>query len=316
MKPLWRAVGLRLLRTASIRRAALATAAMRHRVLILLYHRIAPHSWPVLSVEKSIVPTVSGSLFRQQIQALAAIGDFVPLADVLNPPTGSLARPDRVRFCLTLDDDEPSHAHQALPVLQALGIPATFFVCGRTLHRLEAPWWILLEAQIARVGLAATAASLGVAARTAVELAAACEGTPLVNVIDRTFAASKSSLLSRENIAFLAAAPGITIGFHTMAHPVLTQLDDAAVAQALREGRDDLAVAAGVPINQFAYPHGRTDSRIARLVADAGFSVACRSGNRPVGASSDPFLLGRWEPGPMGVPDLVAEAALRLNLRL
>ena len=317
MKPLLRAAALRVLRAESIRRVALAAAAMRHRALILVYHRIVPETSSALPRAGSIVPVVSTSLLRRQLEALSTIGDVVPLRELIGSlGARSSPKPGRVRFCLTFDDDEPSHAHQALPVLKALGVPATFFLCGRALMGLGAPWWVLLEAQIAGVGLATTAASLGVSARSAAELASVCEGTSLVAVIERTFSKlPMTSILSRTEIGMLGAASGVTIGFHTVEHPVLTLLDDAGVARALQVGREALAELAGAPVDLFAYPHGRSDSRTARLAEASGFRGACRSGNRPVGAGTCPFLLARWEPGPLEVPELVAQAALRVNLR-
>ena len=315
MKRSLRALGLRLLQVASVRRAALKRAAARERALIILYHRVVPSADYRKSPGGDIVPTVTTALFRQQLEALAGIGDFVPLMSLVDSLANtSPAKTPRVRLAITFDDDDPSHARHALPILQSLGFPATFFLSGRALRGLGPPWWILLEAGILRNGLDRTAAQLGVGgARTATDLAAACEGTPLTGVIERTFPPPEGdSLLSRKEIRMLVDA-GMSVGFHTLDHPVLTQLPDAEVSRALTLGRGALAEAVGAGITLFAYPHGRVDSRIASHVPKAGYRAALRSGQRPVGPGSDLFLLGRWEPGPLGVRDLIAEAALRLN---
>lgn len=287
--------------------ALLATAAMRQRALILLYHRVVPEALTGPARLSTVVPTVTTTELRQQLEELSGIGDIVPLSALLQPSAAPVSR-KRVRFAVTFDDDEPSHARHVLPVLQSLGLPATFFLCGRALHGLGAPWWVVLEHHIARVGLARAAAALGVVARSAMELAALYEGTSLVEVIERTFdpPPAAASVLSRAEIAALGAAPGVTIGFHTVAHPLLTTLDDAALGDALRKGRAELAAAVGQAVEVFAYPHGRCDARVARAVREAGFSAACRSGQRPVGRGSDQFRMGRWEPGAVGAKSIHA----------
>ncbi len=297
------------LRDPALRRAAFAVAAARGRALVLLYHRVTP----VGPTPADVVPTVSTALFRAHLEALAAVGDVVPLAALDAAPRGRR----RVRFAVTFDDDEPAHARHALPVLRALGVPATFFLQGRALHGLGPPWWVLLEGAIAHVGIAGAAAALGLAARTPAALAAACEGTPRADAVARTFAGvgapADAALLPAAGVRALAAA-GMEVGFHTVAHPVLPDLPDPDVCRALVDGRDALAAVARADVDRFAYPHGRVDRRVAHLARSAGFRAAYRTGARPVGPGADAWAMGRWEPGPLAPDALLARAAWRLTL--
>ena len=137
MKHALRTAALRMMRVSIMRRAALAIAARRERALILVYHRVLPDSAVLRSSVGNIVPTVSTAMLREHMEALAGVGDFVSLPDLvqsLDSRSGVKSR--RIRLAVTFDDDEPSHLHHALPVLQSLGIPATFFLCGRALHGL------------------------------------------------------------------------------------------------------------------------------------------------------------------------------------
>jgi peptidoglycan/xylan/chitin deacetylase (PgdA/CDA1 family) len=310
------AAAARALRRPAPRRAALALAAARGRALVLLYHRVTPPG----AAAGGVVPSVPAALLRAHLEALRSAGDVVPLAEL------EAGRPGRrVRFAVTFDDDEPSHARHALPVLRALGVPATFFLQGLALHGLGPPWWVRLERAIARRGLAAVAAALGVAAPTAAALAARCEGTPLADAVARAFPADDGhddgrddggrddAVLSAAGVRALAAA-GMEVGFHTVAHPVLPLLADADAARALADGRDALAAAAGRAVERFAYPHGRVDRRVAGLARAAGYRAAYRSANRPVGPGADRWALGRWEPGPLAPDALLAWAAWRLTL--
>ncbi len=303
----------RLLRDASLRTLLLSRAARQGRGLILLWHRILRDDEPGLDAETSVVPAVRASLLRAQLQALRTIGDIVPLAQVVSPRAGTTS--DRLRIALTFDDDEPSHLHSAASILRALQMPATFFLCGRALHELEAPWWIVLEQQVAVRGLPAVAIDLGLRATSAAALAAACEGTSLVTSIDERFAAdAQPAQLTREDIAALAATPGVEIGFHTLRHQVLPTLSEPDLDVALREGRDTLAAVTGQPLMRFAYPHGKVDARVAAAAHRHGFAAAVASGQRAVNATSDAMTLSRWEPGALAPDALLAHLALRVSL--
>src|SRR5690606_811503 len=85
--------------------------------------------------------------------------------------------------------------------------------------------------------------------------------------------AAAERLLSRDGIGRLAAA-GMEIGFHTLHHPVLPDLDGADLVTAVREGRPELEATIGRHLRFFSYPHGRTDERVARAVAEVGYSAA------------------------------------------
>jgi peptidoglycan/xylan/chitin deacetylase (PgdA/CDA1 family) len=305
-----------LFRNRAAARAAFSLAAARRRALILVYHRVATEGESSTSSPEAIVPVVTPTLLRQHLEALSTVGDFVPLAQIVAGRVNAVTRrSSRIQFGLTFDDDEPSHTAHVAPLLRGLGIPATFFLCGRALNGLGAPWWIRLEARIASQGLARTAAELGIAAQTPAELAARCEGTLLTDRIDAEMPPARDeAVLGREDISRLAAMSGMTIGFHTLRHPVLTKLDPAAVDQALIHGRASLETLCGRRITQFAYPHGKWSASVTSRVQAAGFQLGCRSGQRPVAPTSDPFALGRWEPGAMTADAILSAAALRLNL--
>jgi peptidoglycan/xylan/chitin deacetylase (PgdA/CDA1 family) len=250
-------------------------------------------------------------------------------------------------------------------VLEAMRVPATFFLSGRALHGLGPYWWSLLERSIRSRGLEATRRLLGLWARETTrrtastrksdmpaDLAVALEGSPLVEQLSRlldtrpldthpletspiethtietalpgavpmsaaapspslTHAQADAPPMPAEDIHALASA-GMTIGFHTLRHPVLTTLPLAAQEAALSEGRRELAAAAGTAVDLLAYPHGRADASTADAAQRAGFVAAFAAGGRPITARSDRFLLARWEPGDLQGDAFAAAVAARL----
>ena len=295
---------LRTLRTGPAAVLARAAAAARGRAVVLCYHRVSAEA----SGPNGIVPTIPIDLLRRHLHALAEVADIVPLERVLVCSPGR-----RPRVALTFDDDDPGHATCALPVLRALGVPATFFLSGRALHGLGAYWFQQLERVIEARGLESTARFLGLPGSGAAALARACEAEPALQQQVAGLAADHpaAAMLDRAGIAALVDG-GMRLGFHTLDHQVLTALPDDVLDRALQRGRDELATAAGHPLLFFAYPHGKADARTAAAVSRSGYVGACTGRPVPVRRGQDPYRIGRWEPGAVCVDDLLARFAVRL----
>ena len=289
-----------LAQTPSLRHHLLRAAARRGRSLVVCYHTIAPHRHG-----EQIIEPIAPELFAAQLRALQQAGDIVPLADILT--RGPNARP---AFAVTLDDDDPSHVRYALPVLRELGVHATFFLSARSLHGLGAYWWTRLQQSVAEVGLEETCCRVGHRGRTLKELARVCRANAFVRELET---AAPLPAMSVEDIRTLADA-GMTIGFHTIRHPLLTKLSRAELATALLDGRDALADAAGREVEYLAYPYGGVNARVAAMARRLAYSAAFTLGDRPTHASGDPFVVSRWQPGSAPPDRLIAEAALRLML--
>jgi peptidoglycan/xylan/chitin deacetylase (PgdA/CDA1 family) len=251
---------------------------------------------------------------RAQLQALCEVVDLVTIDEVIafdRSPAGHRKRP---AVALSFDDDLPSHAEYALPVLREVGVPAAFFLSGRALHGLGPYWFQQLEALLIAYGERRTAALLRVPEARAGSLAQTCERRVDLRhrVSELAAGLSTPAILERDAIATFVAA-GMTVGFHTVDHDVLPDLDDTALENAVLRGRGDLAAAAGAAVHYFAYPHGKADMRSALAVRRAGFSAAFTGRAQPVREGTDLFHLGRWEPGPIGVDDLLLTMAVRFH---
>jgi peptidoglycan/xylan/chitin deacetylase (PgdA/CDA1 family) len=259
------------------------------RALVLVYHRIVAHA-PSAS---AIVPTVASDVFRRHVAALADVGEIVPLESLV----GGIGRHARPRFAMTFDDDLLSHVEHALPILRSLGAQATFFLSGRALHGLGPYWFEVLEREIDGRGLA---------------VAVACERDRSLQARLEDRAGEPGPRLEHGDIEALAAA-GMSIGFHTLRHRILPPLPPDELEADLVEGREDLEAVVGRRIQLFAYPHGKADPRTAAAVRRADYGAAFTGRPSPITRGADPYLLGRWEPGPLGVDDLLVGTAIRLT---
>ena len=289
------------MRRGPVQAAALRVAAARRRSLVLCYHRVAETTDP-----GSATPTHTTDDLRGQIDALRDIGPIVGLDELLS---GEAEPP---AFVLTFDDDYESHATVVLPVLQAAGVTATFFVSGRALHGRGPYWWQRLDHLAGTSGLDELRRDLGITSTTPREIAREIEGTAKAEAIGANDKAG-SSELSADAIRALVDA-GMTIGFHTVDHSVLPSLDDRSLVDALVLGRQQLQdLLDGERLHYFSYPHGRAGPREVAAVREAGYTAALTTSWSPYAPGVDRWQIGRWDPPPSSLEGFAGRVALRLN---
>jgi peptidoglycan/xylan/chitin deacetylase (PgdA/CDA1 family) len=270
----------------------------RRRGLALVYHALAEQQG---DPARELVPAHAVALFEAQVRHLEARYRVVPAHDLL-PAVAARRRGGRLPVSITFDDDLASHLEHAAPALERLGLPATFFLTGASLDAPFAFWWQRLQAAADR--------GLDIGATGIHERAAAIEAMPFeerARVAEALPADLGEHALNREGVRTLAGS-GFEIGFHTLRHDRLPDLDDAALDRALRDGRAELEAVAG-PVTTIAYPHGKADARVARAARTAGFDVGFTGRYEPATDGTDPYLVGRVEPSFGTVADFAVQLA-------
>jgi peptidoglycan/xylan/chitin deacetylase (PgdA/CDA1 family) len=86
---------------------------------------------------------------------------------------------------------------------------------------------------------------------------------------------------------------GWEIDSHTLTHPDLTTLDDAALRHELRDSRREIQKRFGVPADFFAYPAGRYDPRVEAATKAAGYTAAVTVDEGIARGRDEPFALKR-----------------------
>jgi len=279
----------------------LRARAFRPRVHVLAYHRVVDE----LPGDGLINPAlcITARSFEQQMRQVRDRFRVLTLEEALRAVAGQLPL-NRDAVTITFDDGYRDVRARALPILHALGLPATVFVCtgyldgGYLPHdRLHAALWaaqqqhlmLLREAPDALVEqLIRTLPS-----RALLQLATSLErlvgGAPALGGGARCLSAVEIRALSKA---------GWEIGAHTVEHAVLTHEPDRRVAEQLSRPRRDLERITGKPCRYFAYCNGYHSPRIVRAVRAAGYLGAVTTRDRPNRAGDDPFRLGRkclWE---------------------
>jgi peptidoglycan/xylan/chitin deacetylase (PgdA/CDA1 family) len=210
----------------------------------------------------------------------------------------SAPRPGRFFVALTFDDGYRDNVEHAWPVLAKHGAPWTLFVTPGFADRTARLWWLELEEALRALPALSLALPDGpFTARTASDsekqrafdrlywrLRKQPEGILLSAISDLTAQAGidRAALVERECLPWetlraLAGAPGVTIGAHTLTHPMLAKHDEAFARDEISDSRTRLEAELGIPIRHFAYPVGDPTSAGPRefaLAREAGFASA------------------------------------------
>lgn len=262
----------------------------RRHALVLCYHRVAA---PAARDPWSL--RVAPERFREQLEVLRRHADLVPLADLERRATHRGARPV---VALTFDDGYGDNLRTALPMLEAAGAPATFFIVTSAIERGAPFWWDQLaeleDDPSQRAALQAELAVADTAAReSALQRLAAMHGRQMP-------ALSDDLPLGVEELRQLQRSPLAEIGAHGAEHRFLPRLDGPALERELRGSLDACERLTGVRPQRFAYPHGVCSRDAARGVAACGFSQAFTTAPELAWADGDPLRIPRFCVGDWG----------------
>jgi peptidoglycan/xylan/chitin deacetylase (PgdA/CDA1 family) len=278
--------------------------------LILGYHRVDD----VLCDPYKL--SVKPENFAQQLEVLKQYALPLSLSELVER-LKKRGLPRRA-VALTFDDGYADIVHKAKPFLDRFEMPASVFVVAGSLGNEF--WWdelarLLGEPQC-RAKIASPSNKPGhesdQGSRSGAdvvlrqygwlrELAAADREKAMASL--RAFSSRASDATSgcravtREELVQLAKSPQIEIGAHTVTHPVLTNLSQAAQKEEIQQSKLQLEAVLGRPVTSFSYPNG-SFSRVTRaLVWEAGFSYACGSAKDLAWHRTDLFHLPRfWVP--------------------
>ncbi len=109
---------------------------------------------------------------------------------------------------------------------------------------------------------------------------------------DLQTSAGPFALMTPAQVRSLAAA-GHEIGSHSVTHPTLPDLPAAAAQQEILDSKRYLEDLLGSAVTSFAYPKGRVNEEVRRLVKEAGYDQAVVTRRAFVTAPIDPLALPR-----------------------
>lgn len=303
-------------------RSGLAAASLslrvgaRSKLLILAYHRVL--DTPVEDDFSGDPELISASTADFERQMRFVRTHFTPLhfSDVLQAVDAGRPLP-RNSLIVTFDDGHIDNYTHAFPILRSLGVPATIFLSTQYIDTPETPFWFDHVAQLLyfapkgplhvdALDYRVTLDSVASRRDAAGQLLRRLKREPnqrrvaivdeLAQSLGKHMPQAQRAAMSWAEVGEMAAS-GIEFGSHTVSHPVLSQLDDAAIKQELSVSRDVIRAKTGQPVETIAYPVGKVDAfddRVINAAKVCGYrlGISYETGTNP-SSGFDNFALRR-----------------------
>jgi peptidoglycan/xylan/chitin deacetylase (PgdA/CDA1 family) len=204
--------------------------------------------------------------------------------------------------CLTFDDGYRDTLQVAYPVLKKEDVPFAVYVATSFPDQLGELWWLVLEAAIARsksIAITIDGRNRTFECRTVAEKRALYDelygwlrSRPTEAEVRHTIRTladfygvdipgfCKELCMNWEEIAELAADPLVTIGAHTVNHPMLAKLPDKTARSEMDLSRSVIEAALTKRPEHMAFPLGdrfAAGPREFKMAAELGFKTAVTS---------------------------------------
>ncbi len=232
-------------------------------LLIVAWHNAGP-SWAFPAP-----PGAALAGLGRQIRALRRWGTVVPLAATLDDLTSGTPLPPRA-VALTFDDGYRDNLDIVLPLLEAEGVPATFYLVPGLLDGIVDPWWETLSWAITaarapevqwgehRIPADLGDPAIGPVFEALKLLDADARGVAVTEIVSQLEPVGASGIerlfMGWDDARRLRGR--VEIGSHTMTHPILARESPAAQHAELAGARDRLERELEVDVPTLAYPNG------------------------------------------------------------
>ncbi len=242
-----------------------------HGLIILNYHRIGFQA--TSDLDRNLWSATPDD-FQQQLAFLKRNFDVISLADL----DDVLHRPRSRTVMITFDDGYRDNYTYAYDSLKQVGLPATFFVTTGFLDRPQVPWWDDIAWMVRNSTIAElpqnqwfqTPVPLHVAQKTLainrlLKIYKSLDGRQTSQFISYLAEALQTGRCPAElgqdlwmtwDMVREMRANGMTIGGHSVTHPVLACVSPEQQDYEISECRRRLVEELGEPIDGFSYPVG------------------------------------------------------------
>jgi peptidoglycan/xylan/chitin deacetylase (PgdA/CDA1 family) len=291
--------------------------------LILMYHRIADNPVDYWGL------AVSPDHFDEHLHVLRRTRYPMPLKDFVRDLIAGTLRSDAV--ALTFDDGYVDNLIVGKPRLAAADVPANVFLATGHLDRPGEFWWdeltqlVFLANGPRNFELTVRGKSMhfelstespvrdrrtsqtGVPKGREVVLTAIWRAIRLLEEDERELImvelrsilsvqrehTSECRAMTRDEVRRLASDGLVTIGAHTVTHPVMPELTPAARDREISESKFTCEELVGTSAVGFAYPYGDFCENDQSAVMAAGLAFACSTQYGPTSGAYDLFALPR-----------------------
>lgn len=232
-------------------------------------HRMVEHGDDMVFLCHGTPPATADRLARQ-LRYLRRAFRIVPLA-AFAASIGAPRKPGRRRrAALIFDDGLRSNVTVAYPMLCALGVPAAFFVCPGLIEERRWLWTHEVRCRLQFAGRAPARIEAVVERMKKLDYRRRLRAEAALRRATAGFVPSEADreafdLADWDELRSLDPAL-VTVGSHSMTHPVLPSLDSAGIEAELRDSRRLIEARLARPAEFFSYPNGDADERTLACV--------------------------------------------------
>ncbi len=286
----------------------------RNRLIILTYHSVLPSTSDIDRGESRNV--VDEDMFAWQMRYLAKRYRCLRLEEAVERLRGDRSLPP-YSVVVTFDDGFRNNLRYALPILRRTGVPATVFLTTGHIGRGTQLLWTERVGRLLRAAKVSEEPARQVMKRlkslpsrqrdTAIhELEVELGG--VAGERDRAAEpdADRYTFLTWSEACDLVRG-GITIGSHTVEHPIMSSLDEGRRNVEVVESKQEIERHLGMPCTLFSYPNGTADDfddRDKANLRSAGYVAAVTQIAGLNDELTDRFALKRLNIGQGHTPQL------------
>ena len=280
---------------------------MKKCLSILLFHRVLDKFDPMRPSEPDI------HRFDKQMRWVKRFFNVLDLSDAVNK-LASNSLPPRA-LCITFDDGYRDNYQNALPILEKYGLTATFFIASGFLN--DGIMWndIVVEGlrntklkkiELDEYGLGSIdihsdrVECLGSVLSKLKYLSFDQRAKVVADFPDILGVAKPGGLMMTTGQVKKLSHRGMTVGGHTVSHPILSRLDAKHALHEIERGKQTLEAIIDQKINLFAYPNGKPGQDYQQehvdMMKQVNFDAAVSTAWGVATEASDPYQLPRFTP--------------------
>lgn len=261
--------------------------ACRGKLLILTFHRVLPEELRAQYPMKGLA--VTPQELRWILSSVLARFELHTVSDAVRKLKRGRSGGTAL-IAVSFDDGQWDNLEFAAPVLQELGVRATFYLPSDFIGRSELLWhdraafaWQACTPATRRAVLSVSLQDMGLtddaSEHAFLEALKSIDPEARELTVSRLREASGrdapewARLMTWEEVAKLQQM-GHEIGSHSCSHALLPQLDADSQRKELELSMRAIEAALGTPVRSMCYPNGSYDQRSAELAAEVGYENA------------------------------------------